>query len=73
MLSSAAIQQYVCPMSSKSAAKRKADAAVATHSSINDQISAFLKSGGEIQHIPNGVSGQTYGAARPQAGKAASR
>ncbi|MEJ6656043.1 MAG: hypothetical protein QNL70_08555 [Pseudomonas sp.] len=42
-------------------AKRKADAAVATSASINDQISAFLASGGEIQSIPNGTSGQTYG------------
>ena len=29
--------------------------------SINSQIAAFLKSGGEIQQIAKGVSGQTFG------------
>ena len=29
--------------------------------SINAQIAAFLKSGGEIQQIAKGVSGQTFG------------
>jgi hypothetical protein len=32
-----------------------------TSESINDQIAAFLKSGGEIQQIAKGVSGQTFG------------
>lgn len=50
-------------------AKRKADPAVATSDSINSQISAFLASGGEIQRIPNGTSGQTYGG--PRAGRPA--
>lgn len=45
--------------------KRKADAAVATSSSIDSQIETFLASGGEIQKIPNGKSGQVYGAPRP--------
>ncbi|CEA01805.1 hypothetical protein BN1049_00543 [Pseudomonas saudimassiliensis] len=53
-------------------AKRKAEAAVATSESIDNQIAAFLASGGEIQSIPSGTSGQTYGkpasktAAKPQ-------
>ena len=32
-----------------------------TSDSINAQIAAFLKSGGEIQQIAKGVSGQTFG------------
>lgn len=48
-------------MSAKTtASKRKNDAAIATHQSIQDQIDAFLNAGGEIQNIPNGVSGQTW-------------
>jgi hypothetical protein len=35
--------------------------AVETSESINSQIAAFLKSGGEIQQIAKGVSGQTFG------------
>ena len=61
----------------RAAAKRKPDPAVATSESINDQISAFLASGGQIQKIPTGTSGQTYGsprasrtAAKPAAKKA---
>jgi len=53
------------------AAKRKADAAVATSKSIDNQIEAFLSSGGEIQQIPNGKSGQTYSS--PRAGKPAAK
>lgn len=45
--------------------KRKADAAIATSTSIDSQIATFLASGGEIQKIPNGKSGQVYGAPRP--------
>ena len=53
-------------MAAKTApSKRKADAAVATSTSIDNQIDAFLASGGEIQKIPNGKSGQDYGAPRP--------
>lgn len=51
--------------------KRKADAAVATSKSIDNQIEAFLSSGGEIQKIPNGKSGQTYSS--PRAGKPAAK
>ena len=35
--------------------------AVETSESINSQIAAFLTSGGEIQQIAKGVSGQTFG------------
>ncbi|WP_150303439.1 hypothetical protein [Pseudomonas saliphila] len=45
--------------------KRKAAAASATSNSIDSQIETFLASGGEIQEIPNGKSGQVYGAPRP--------
>lgn len=48
----------------RAAAKRKADPAIATSESINDQVAAFLASGGEIQAIPTGTSGQTYGSPR---------
>lgn len=41
--------------------KSKPAPAVETSESINDQIAAFLKSGGEIQQIAKGVSGQTFG------------
>jgi hypothetical protein len=41
--------------------KAKPAPAVETSDSINAQIAAFLKSGGEIQEIAKGVSGQTFG------------
>jgi hypothetical protein len=41
--------------------KAKPAPAVETSDSINAQIAAFLKSGGEIQQIAKGVSGQTFG------------
>ena len=44
-----------------SASKSKPAPAVETSDSINAQIEAFLKSGGEIQQINKGVSGQTFG------------
>ncbi|MNK49690.1 hypothetical protein D3C87_685520 [compost metagenome] len=44
-----------------STSKAKPAPAVETSESINDQIAAFLKSGGEIQQIAKGVSGQTFG------------
>lgn len=40
------------------AAKQRVNASV-THLSIEEQTAAFLKSGGKIQQIPTGVSGQT--------------
>jgi hypothetical protein len=40
--------------------KAKPAPAVETSESINDQIAAFLKQGGEIQQIAKGVSGQTF-------------
>ncbi|MEH6567345.1 MAG: hypothetical protein V7756_18615 [Halopseudomonas sp.] len=59
------------PAPKTTAGKRKADAAVATSQSIDNQIEAFLSSGGEIQKIPNGKSGQTYSS--PRAGKPAAK
>lgn len=53
----------------RAAAKRKPAPAAATSESIDNQIAAFLASGGEIQNIPTGTSGQTYGG--PRAGRAA--
>jgi len=41
--------------------KAKPAPAVETSESINNQIAAFLKSGGEIQQIAKGVSGQSFG------------
>ncbi|MFJ2689691.1 hypothetical protein OH720_07550 [Pseudomonas sp. WJP1] len=41
--------------------KAKPAPAVETSESINSQIAAFLKSGGEIQQIAKGVSGQSFG------------
>eukprot|EP01133_Synstelium_polycarpum_P008302 gene8302-9751_t len=41
--------------------KAKPAPAVETSESINSQIAAFLKQGGEIQQIAKGVSGQTFG------------
>lgn len=43
----------------KSSAKRKTDDAVETSNSIAEQTAAFLKSGGSIEQVPSGVSGQT--------------
>ncbi|GFZ67392.1 hypothetical protein PSE10B_39140 [Pseudomonas amygdali pv. eriobotryae] len=40
--------------------KAKPAPAVGASDSINAQIAAFLKSGGEIQQIAKGVSGQTF-------------
>ncbi|TBU88333.1 hypothetical protein DNK34_13080 [Pseudomonas dryadis] len=44
--------------------KAKPAPAVETSASIDAQVAAFLKSGGEIQQIAKGVSGQTYGASK---------
>jgi hypothetical protein len=44
----------------ESASKKEVAASVSSRE-INDQIKEFLKSGGKIQKIPNGVSGQPSG------------
>jgi len=41
------------------ASKRKQPASVETRETIEEQVQAFLASGGEIQQVPKGVSGQT--------------
>lgn len=43
----------------KASGKQKTPSASETSASIATQIEAFLKSGQEIQHIPNGISGVT--------------
>ncbi|SDH90975.1 hypothetical protein SAMN05216272_10494 [Pseudomonas panipatensis] len=40
----------------------KPPAAVETRESLEAQVAAFLNSGGEIQQIAKGVTGQNYGA-----------
>ncbi|GAA5526140.1 hypothetical protein Maes01_02735 [Microbulbifer aestuariivivens] len=42
-----------------SASKRKQPTALETRESIEEQVKAFLSSGGEIQQVPKGISGQT--------------
>lgn len=44
--------------------KRGQNAPVETSESIAEQTAAFLKSGGKIEEVPRGVSGQTSLAAR---------
>ncbi|MBM7060639.1 hypothetical protein JQX08_07945 [Pseudomonas sp. UL073] len=44
----------------ESHSKPKPPPAVETRESIEAQVAAFLKSGGEIQEIARGVSGQVY-------------
>ncbi|MDX5373131.1 MAG: hypothetical protein LPK18_11920 [Pseudomonadaceae bacterium] len=44
----------------KSSQQSKPQPAVATSESLEAQIAAFLKSGGEIQQIAKGVSGQNW-------------
>ncbi|MEX0963188.1 MAG: hypothetical protein WDZ52_03985 [Pseudohongiellaceae bacterium] len=39
--------------------KSKKDAAVSNRADLADHVDAFLKSGGKVQQIPSGVSGQT--------------
>ncbi|MBL4572164.1 MAG: hypothetical protein JKY86_03705 [Gammaproteobacteria bacterium] len=39
--------------------KSKKDAAVSNRADLAQHIDAFLKSGGKVQEIPSGVSGQT--------------
>jgi hypothetical protein len=51
-------------------AKKKQPAAVETSKSIEDQTRDFLQSGGSIQSIKSGISGQQGGyAARPSGAK----
>lgn len=47
-----------------STTKAKPAPAVETSESLDTQIAAFLKSGGEIQQIAKGVSGQTFAPSR---------
>lgn len=42
----------------KTTGKKKQPAAVETSSSIEDKVQAFLKSGGKIEQVNSGVSGQ---------------
>jgi hypothetical protein len=39
--------------------KSKKEAAVSTRVDLEEHIAEFLKSGGKVQQIPSGVSGQT--------------
>ncbi|GJM11738.1 MAG: hypothetical protein DHS20C12_01410 [Pseudohongiella sp.] len=39
--------------------KSKKDAAVSNRADLAEHVEAFLKSGGKVQEIPSGVSGQT--------------
>lgn len=41
------------------ASKAKKDAAVSSRKDLADHVAKFLKSGGKVQQIPSGVSGQT--------------
>jgi hypothetical protein len=42
----------------RTAGKKKQPAAVETSASLEDKVKAFLASGGEIEQIKSGVSGQ---------------
>ncbi|MGH8353843.1 MAG: hypothetical protein ACRERY_10000 [Pseudomonas sp.] len=44
--------------------KPKPAPAVETSDSIDAQVAAFLKAGGEIQQIAKGVSGQVFGTSK---------
>ncbi len=39
--------------------KSKKDAAVSNRADLAEHVDQFLKSGGKVQQIPSGVSGQT--------------
>ncbi len=63
-------------MVAKSKSRSKAPVANETSASIAEQTAEFLKDGGEITHIDNGVSGQqnvsgprhiTLGSSKPKA------
>ncbi len=51
-------------MSTKSSSSKKAAAAVETRESIEAQVAAFIKSGGEIEQVARGVSGQVWTSSR---------
>jgi len=52
----------------RTAGKKKQPAAVETSSSLEEKVNAFLKSGGKIEQIQSGVSGQpSMGSAKPKA------
>jgi len=52
----------------RTAGKKKQPAAVETSSSLEAKINAFLESGGKIEKIQSGVSGQpSMGSAKPKA------
>ena len=41
------------------ASKAKKEAVVSNRADLAEHVQAFLKSGGKVQQIPSGVSGQT--------------
>ena len=41
------------------ASKSKKEAAVVDRDNLSEHVQAFLKSGGKVQEIPTGTSGQT--------------
>lgn len=45
--------------STASSKRNKQPTSVETRETIEEQVQAFLASGGEIQQVPKGVSGQT--------------
>lgn len=45
----------------RAAAKKKQPAAVETSASIEEQTAAFLASGGKIEQVQSGISGQQGG------------
>ena len=58
------IEEVKNSMSKVTASKAKNAAAVETRESIDAQVKAFLKAGGEIQQVAKGVSGQVWGSSR---------
>jgi len=65
IMSGSTDQRNPMTMASKTtSAKRKPEPASETSQSLAAQMAAFLKAGGEVQKIPNGVSGQTQGPSR---------
>ena len=51
-------------MAARRSSSKKAAAAVETRESLENQVNAFLKSGGEIEQIACGVSGQVWTSSR---------
>lgn len=52
------------PTTTRLTAKTKQPSTNEVRASIDEQTANFLKSGGKIQQIANGVSGQTFGPSR---------